>query len=191
MVEFALVVPAVLGIFLFTVDAGRGIFFYTQMGFAAREGARQAVLGTNWSSNTVAPKCNTLGTCQTLGVLPQLKTLTPWGFPVVYSDSTTNSTPPSYGTYTPNADPNQPGTIALTGAAANNTLYVFVYQVGPSTSPNPRWACPSCSPSVRTPGHQTVVVDLKMKWVPFTFHMFGFTSLPITLDAQTVQRMEW
>ncbi len=190
-VEFALVVPLILLVFLLTIDLGRGVFFYTQMEFAAREAARQAVLATNWSSNTVSPKCNGLGTCRTLGVLPQLRNLTTWGFPVVYQDSTAISSPPSYGTYTPNADPTQPGTISLAGGTANDTVYVFVYQVGAATSPSTRWACPTCSPWVRTPGRQTIVVDLKLKWVPRTLGFLGISGGPVTLDAQTVERAEW
>jgi Flp pilus assembly protein TadG len=198
-VEFTLIAPVLLSLFIFSIDAGSAILVYTQMGTAAREAARQAVLEANVKNND-KPECNPAA-CNVPGVLPQVTSLTsviPWGVNVVYNYSTTNATNPSYlGSYTPNADVTKPGTVQLKSDASNGTIYVFIYQIGASTQPSgaPRWACPppGCNDepyTARTRGHQTVVVDMKMKWLPVTMNALGIRT-PIVLDAQTVERMEW
>jgi hypothetical protein len=122
--------------------------------------------------------------------------LDPLGVQVMYLDSTAIGSAPSYGTYTPNADPTQPGTIALTpGGFTNNTVYVFIYEIDSTAgNPNPRWSCPTCAAAngayVRTPGHQRVVVDLKLSWQPVLAHLLGLPAA-ITFDSQSVERMEF
>ena len=121
--------------------------------------------------------------------------LDPLGMAVVYQDSTAISSAPSYGTYTPNASPLQPGTITLTGAINASTVYVFVYELDSTPgNPNPRWSCPSCAgangAAVRTSGHQLVVVDLKLQWKPVLATFLGIPST-ITFDSQSVERLEF
>jgi hypothetical protein len=121
--------------------------------------------------------------------------LDPLGVQVIYQDSTAIGAAPSYGTYTPNADPTQPGTIALAGGFTNNTVYVFIYEIDSTAgNPNPRWSCPTCAAAngayVRTPGHQRVVVDLKLSWQPVLAHLLGLPAA-ITFDSQSVERMEF
>jgi hypothetical protein len=174
---------------LILLDFSRVFFFYSQMAAAAREAARQAVLESNRASNTVAPACDG-SACQTPGVLPRIRTITGFGFPIVYSDSTSLNSPPSYGTYS-GGSTTTPGTITLNSGLNSNTVYVFIYQLGTQTSPNPRWACPSCSAAVRTSGHQLVVVDLKMNFRAVTLSFIGSTGPGISLDAQSVERIEF
>jgi hypothetical protein len=115
------------------------------------------------------------------------------GATVVYLDSTATATPPVYGTYVANADPTQPGAITLTAGATNNTVYVFIYELNPTTG-GTRWSCPSCAAAsgsaVRIPGHQRVVVDLKLKWQPVLASFLGIPTA-ITFDSQTVDRLEF
>jgi hypothetical protein len=44
--------------------------------------------------------------------------------------------------------------------------------------------------AVRTPGHQLVVVDLKLQWKPVLNTLLGIPSA-ITFDSQTVGRLEY
>jgi hypothetical protein len=117
------------------------------------------------------------------------------GVSVVYLNSTVISSPPLYGTYVPNAIPTQPGTITLTAATVANTVYVFIYELDSTPgNPNPRWSCPACAGAsgvtVRTSGHQRVVVDLKLKWRPVMATFLGIPAT-ITFDSQTVDRLEF
>jgi Flp pilus assembly protein TadG len=188
--EFALVSPVLFLMFLVILDLGRAVVTYAQLSLLAREAGRQAVLAYNQGSNTAAPSC--LGSpCQVKAPVTKIQQLSAFGFPVTYSDSTANGSAPTYGSFTPNADPTQPGTINLSGSANNNTVYVFIYQIGSSTTPTGgRWMCPTCSPvSQRTAGRQLVVVDLRMKYLPAT--LSGIFNTPIELRALTVQRMEY
>lgn len=195
MVEFALVGPLVLLFLLVVLDFGRGFFFYTQMSAGAREAARQAVLQSNAASNSSAPTIGCSGACQTPGVMPIVNTLNAFGFPVVYSDSSSPSAPPSYGTCS-GGGAAAPASCSLASTALNNRVYVFIYQFGPNTqnpSGGPHFSCPSCASGSgvpRTGQHDLVTVDLKMKFQPVTL---GFLGLPYTLgfDAQTVEREEW
>jgi hypothetical protein len=187
LVEFALIAPLLLGLAFSIFDGGRSIFYYEQISAGAREGGRQAVLlhnqGTNLYGYTCAP-----GPCSVPGVLPAIRNAASFGFPTVYADSTSLTTPPSYGTYVANSDPTQPGIITLASSATPNTAYVFVYELDPNTG-NVRWACTSCG-EARLPGYFLVVVDIRMKFIPMTLISLGATS-GITLDAQTVQRQEY
>ena len=195
MVEFALVGPMVLLLLMVVLDFGRGFFFYTQMSAGAREAARQAVLQSNQYSNTTAPPLGCGGSCSTAGVVPVLSSLTAFGFPVVYSDSVSSSTAPSYGTCA-GGNSTTVATCSLSAGSNTNQVYVFVYQFGPNTSNpagGPHFACPSCaggSGQPRTGGHDRVVVDLKMKFQPIALRLFGLPTY-LVLDAQTVEREEW
>jgi hypothetical protein len=163
---------------------------------ASRDLARQAVLSYYDGSNTLSPTCTTLGTPCPLGPLTngahQLDAL---GMSVVYQDSTAISTPPSYGTYVANANPLQPGTITLTGSINASTVYVFIYELDSTPgNPNPRWSCPTCAAAngaaVRTPGHQLLVVDLKLRWKPVLNTLLGIPGT-ITFDSQSAERLEF
>ena len=114
---------------------------------------------------------------------------------MVYQDSASiSAAPAAYGTYAPNADATQPGTITLTGANPN-TVYVFIYELDSTGgNPSPRWSCPTCAAAngaaVRTSGHQRAVVDLKLKWQPVMARFLGIPTV-VTFDSQTVVRMEF
>jgi len=168
------------------IDFGRGILYYTEMATGAREAARQAVLQYNSRSNGSAPSCSP---CQVAGVLPQVQALTGYGFGTpAYATSTSATSPPWYGTYQAGAL-GQPGQIALSSSAVANTLYVFIYELDPTTGAT-NWAtCDPCT-GVRNGGAQLVVVDLRMRWQPSVFAFVGGAT-SITLDAQTVSREEW
>ena len=195
MVEFALVAPMVLLLLLTVLDFGRGFFFYTQMSAGAREAARQAVLQSNAASNTAAPALGCSGACQTPGVTAILYTLNAFGFPVLYADSTSASSPPSYGSCS-GGGPSSPAACTLSASTSYNRVYVFIYQFGPNTqnpTGGPHFACPSCPAATgvpRTGQHDLVVVDLKMKFQPIAAGIFGL-SWNLVLDAQTVEREEW
>jgi TadE-like protein len=196
LLEFALIAPIVFLLIGATVDLGRGLLIYTMLQGTSRDMARQAVLEYYSGSNTLPPSCTALSPpCSLQPLTTRAHQLDPLGMSVVYQDSTAISSPPSYGTYTPNADPLQPGTIALTGAINPSTVYVFVYELdGAPGNPNPRWSCPSCAgtsgAAVRTSGHQLVVVDLKLQWKPVLNTLLGIPST-ITFDSQSVERLEY
>lgn len=196
LLEFALIAPIVFLLIGATVDLGRGLLIYTMLQGTSRDMARQAVLQYYSGSNTLAPSCSALTTpCSLQPLINRAHQLDPLGMSVVYQDSTAISSPPAYGTYTPNANPLQPGTIALAGAINASTVYVFVYELDSTGgNPNPRWSCPSCAAAsgaaVRTSGHQLVVVDLKLQWKPVLNTLLGIPS-SITFDSQSVERLEY
>lgn len=174
---------------------GRGLLLYTLLQGASRDTARLAALSYYSGSNTLPPDCTALSTPCALGALVNgAHALDPLGVSVVYADSAGALTsPPAYGTYTANADPTQPGTITLTAATKANTVYVFIYEIDSTAgNPSPRFSCPACAggATVRTAGHQRVVVDLKLKWQPVMARFLGIPSV-ITFDSQTVERLEF
>lgn len=192
--EFALVAPVVLLIIGATVDMGRGLLLYGLLSGASRDMARQASLEYYSASNALPPSCTALATpCSLTSINTGAHLLDSLGATVVYLDSAATGAPPTYGTYAANADPTQPGTITLTGATTNNTVYVFVYELDPTTGAT-RWSCPGCAAAsgsaVRIPGHQRVVVDLKLKWQPVMARFLGIPTA-ITFDSQTVGRLEF
>jgi hypothetical protein len=196
LVEFALIAPVLLLIIGATVDMGRGLLLYSLLEGASRDTARQAALVYYSGSNTLPPDCTALATsCSLRPLINTTHLLDPLGVQVVYQDSTAISAAPVYGTYAANADPTQPGTIALVGGTNNNTVYVFIYEIDSTAgNPNPRWSCPTCAAVngayVRTSGHQRVVVDLKLKWQPVLARLLGLPST-VTFDSQSVVRMEF
>jgi TadE-like protein len=196
LVEFALIAPVVLLLIGATVDLGRGLLIYTMLQGASRDMARQAVLEYYSGSNTLPPTCTTLATpCSLTALTNGAHQLDPLGMSVAYQDSTSISSPPSYGTYSANANPLLPGTITLNGSINPSTVYVFVYELDATGgNPNPRWSCPTCAgasgAAVRTSGHQLVVVDLKLQWKPVLNTFLGIPS-SITFDSQSVERMEF
>ena len=196
LLEFALIAPVLFLLIGATVDLGRGLLIYTMLQGASRDMARQSVLSYYSGSNTLPPTCTTLASPCSLGPLTngahQLDAL---GMAVVYQDSTGISSAPSYGTYTANANPLLPGTVALTGAINASTVYVFIYELDSTAgNPNPRWSCPTCAAAngaaVRTSGHQLVVVDLKLRWKPVLNTLLGIPAT-ITFDSQSVERLEY
>lgn len=196
MVEFALIAPVLLLLIGATVDMGRGVLLYNLLSGASRETARQAVLAGNSGSNSLPPACSSLPTpCAQSAVINGAHLLDALGVTVVYLDSAGISSPPSYGTYVPNANPTQPGAITLTAGTNSNTVYVFIYELDAAAgNPTPRWSCPTCAAingsAVRTGGHQSVVVDLKFKWQPVLAKFLGIPTV-ITFDSQTVDRIEF
>jgi hypothetical protein len=196
LVEFALVAPVLLLIIGATVDMGRGLLLYSLLSGASRDMARQAALVYYSGSNSLPPNCTALATpCSLNSVVNGAHLLDPLGIQVVYHDSASiSAAPASDGTYTANANPKLPGTIALAGGTNTNTVYVFIYEIDSSGGPNPRWSCPACAAAngayVRTNGHQLVVVDLKLKWQPVLAGLLGLPST-ITFDSQSVERMEF
>ncbi len=195
LVEFALVAPVLLLIIGATVDMGRGLLLYSLLSGASRDTARQAALVYYSGSNTLPPNCTALTTpCSLNPLINGAHLLDPLGVQVVYHDSTSiSAAPASDGTYTANANPALPGTIALAGGTTTNTVYVFIYEIDTS-GPNPRWSCPTCAAAngayVRTSGHHLAVVDLKLKWQPVLARLLGLPST-ITFDSQSVERMEY
>jgi Flp pilus assembly protein TadG len=194
LVEFALIAPIVLLIIGATVDMGRGLLLYGLLSGASRDMARQGSLEYYSGSNSLPPSCTALATpCGLTSIVTGAHLTDALGATVIYLDSTATAAPPTYGTYAANADPTQPGSITLSAGANNNTVYVFIYELDPSTG-GTRWSCPSCAAAsgsaVRLPGHQRVVVDLKLKWQPVLARFLGIPTA-ITFDAQTVGRLEY
>jgi hypothetical protein len=186
MVEFAMVASIMFVVMLVVIDFGRGLLYYTEMATGAREAARQAVLQSNSRSNSTAPSCSP---CQVPGVLPQVQALTGYGFGTpAYAVSPSATSPPWYGTYQPGVL-GQPGKIALSTGAVANTLYVFIYELDPTTGVASWPTCDPCA-GVRNGSGRLVVVDLRMRWQPSVFAFVGGAT-SITLDAQTVSREEW
>jgi hypothetical protein len=196
LVEFALVAPVVLLIIGATVDMGRGLLLYGLLSGASRDTARQASLEYFSASNTLPPDCTALTTpCSLTSLDRGAHLLDALGISVIYLSSAAISSPPPYGTYVANAVPTQPGTITLSAAAGANTVYIFIYELDSTPgNPNPRWSCPACAAArgatVRTSGHQRVVVDFKLKWRPVMATFLGIPAA-ITFDSQTVDRLEF
>ncbi len=191
LVEFALVAPIVLLIIGATVDIGRGVLLYALLQGAARETARVASLAYDSGSNTLPPDCTALTTpCSMSSVVNSAHALDPLGVSVVYLDSFSTASPPTYGSFAANADPTLPGTITLAGGTNPNTVYVFIYEIPSTGATAARWGCPSCGAEVRVSGHQRVVVDLKLKWQPVLAKFLGIPTV-ITFDAQSVDRIEY
>ena len=194
--EFALIAPVVFLLIGATVDLGRGLLIYTMLQGASRDMARQAVLVYYSGSNTLAPTCTALAApCSLSPLLNGAHALDPLGMSVVYQDSTAIGSPPSYGTFSPNANPLLPGTITLAGAITPSTVYVFIYELDSAPgNPNPRWSCPTCAAAsgavVRTSGNQWVVVDLKLRWKPVLNTLLGIPGT-LTFDSQSVERLEF
>jgi Flp pilus assembly protein TadG len=192
LVEFALIAPLFLVLFVGLADMGRGLLAYTELAMGSRAGARQAVLQYNAGSNQSASSACT-GSCVAPGVVPIIKQQAGFGFPVVYTDSSSTTTVPANAALS--NDPNwtangsaPPYDISLTSGAATNTIYVFTYEYNPASSTRAaRWPVAG---SARDPGHQMVVVDLKLKWTSVTLSLLGFAPT-LTLDAQSVQRIEY
>ncbi|MGZ6300155.1 MAG: TadE/TadG family type IV pilus assembly protein [Candidatus Limnocylindria bacterium] len=190
LVEFVLVAPIVLLLIGATVDIGRGLLLYTLLQGASRDTARQATLAYYNGSNLLPPDCTALATpCSLSSIVNGAHALDSLGVTVAYSDSSTTSTPPAYGSYVANADTTQPGTITLSPGDASNTVYVFIYELDANASPVTRWGCTACGP-LRTTGHQRVVVDLKLKWQPVLARFLGIPAT-VTFDSQTVDRLEF
>ena len=186
LLEFALIAPVVFLLIGATVDLGRGVLIYTTLQGASREMARQGALSYYSGSNTLAPDCAALTTpCGLLPLTNGAHSLDPLGMSVTYLDSGTNAAPPAYGLYTANGT--QPGTITLVAPSAS-TVYVFIYELDSAGSTT--WACPGCSSVVRAPGHQLIVVDLKVQWKPVLTSLLGIPSA-ITFDSQSVERIEY
>jgi hypothetical protein len=198
LVEFALIAPVVLLIIGATVDMGRGMLLNALLQGASRDTARQAALSYYSGSNTLPPDCTALvAPCSLRPLTNGAHLLDPLGVKVVYLDSNLISSAPAYGAYVPNVNPQLPGTITLTAAAVSNTVYVFIYELDSTPgNPNPRWSCRTVAcinangVAVRTPGHQRVVVDLKLKWQPVMARFLGIPAV-ITFNSQTVTRMEF
>ncbi len=196
--EFQPVAPVLLWVIGGTVDLGRGVLLNNLLAGASRETARLAALAENSGSNALPPACSALASpCSRTSVVQGAHMLDSLGVGVMYQDSPAIGSPPTYGTYTPNADPTQPGTIALIAGASTNTVYVFVYEIDSTAgNPSPRWSCPAAActatygSAVRTSGHQLVVVDLKLKWQPVLAAFLGIPTV-ITFDSQSVNRIEF
>lgn len=194
MVEFALVAPLFMVLFVGLADMGRGLLAYTELSMGSRAAARQAVLQYNAGSNTGSSGCSS--PCQAPGVVPIIKQVAGWGFPITYSDSAGTTTPPTYATATADtgwvggdggAAPPYDVSLASSGVS-NNTIYVIEYEFDPSsTTRAARWPI---SGSARDAGHQMVLVDLRVKWTSITLSLLGLTPT-LTLDSQTVQRLEY
>ena len=194
LLEFALIAPVVFLLIGATVDLGRGLLIYTTLQGASRDMARQAELVYYSGSNTLPPTCTALATpCNLSPLTNGAHALDPLGMSVVYQDSTAATSPPAYGSYTANANPALPGTIALAGSINPSTVYVFIYELDPSTGAT-RWSCPTCAAAsgaaVRNAGHQLVVIDLKLQWKPVLNTLLGIPST-VTFDSQSVGRLEY
>lgn len=187
-VEFALVAPMLILIMLVVLDFGFGLFMYSEMATGAREAARQAVLQYNASSNTAAGTCSS---CVVPGVMPQLQSEAGIGYPVVYAQSSSSTSPPSYGTCptTPcvSTVSGRPPSLSLSSTAVTNQVYVFIYELNTGTGVT-TWD--AGQNPIRNGGGRLVVVDLKIKWQPTVLTYAGIGS-SMTLDAQTVSREEW
>jgi hypothetical protein len=192
------VAPVLLLLIGATIDIGRGVLLSNLLAGASRETARQAALAYNSGSNTLPPACTSLGPpCPLLSVVMSAHLLDSLGVQVVYLDSPAIAAPPAYGTYVANVNPVQPGRITLTAATNANTVYVFIYELDSTAgNPSPRWSCKTAAciaangAAVRTPGHQRVVVDLKLKWQPVLARFLGIPTV-ITFDSQSVDRIEF
>lgn len=186
LVEFALVAPLFLALFIGLADIGRGLLAFTELSMGSRAAARQAVLQYNATSNSGSVGCS--GQCVAPGVLPIIKKQAGFGFPVV--DASTGpanvNVSPDAG-YTANGS-TPPYDLSLTSGAAVNTIYLYTYEYDPTSSQrNLRW--PTAA-SARDSGHQMVVVDLRIKWTSVTLSLLGLAPT-LELDAQTVQRLEY
>lgn len=183
LVEFALIAPLCLALFIGLADMGRGLLAYTELAMGSRAAARQAVLEYNAASNSGSSGCTS--PCSAPGVVPAIQH---FGFPLTDDSSTrTYLTLSAVGGYVANGS-SPPYSLGLTSAAASNQVYLYTYEYDPtSATAAARWPVAG---SARDAGHQMVVVDLKLKWTSVTLSLLGLAPT-LTLDAQTVQRIEY
>jgi Flp pilus assembly protein TadG len=68
--EFALVIPIVVLIFLGLFDLGRGVYAYTTISNAAREGARVLIVDQTQAGGLYAAQIEAAGSATALGITP-------------------------------------------------------------------------------------------------------------------------
>jgi len=188
MVEFALIAPLLMILFVGLADAARGFLAYNELAMASRAGARQAVLELNSGSNTSAPSCYP-SSCSVPGVMPAITRLAGIGFPV--NPYGTTASPPSYCSVTTNAftsgSTNPPLSLDLTGATPNR-VYACIYEFNPVDG-TVYWA-PTGGGLARQGGHQMAVVFLQMNWQPVILSLLQLGPT-LKFSSQTVQRIEF
>src|SRR5258708_26633490 len=143
------VAPIVLLLIGGSVDVGSGLSLYALLQGAPRDTARQAALAYYSGSHTLPPDCTALTPtpCSLGPLINGAHQLDALGGSVNYADSGSISALPGYGSWNVVPSTTQPGTITLTGTAAN-TVYLFIYDLDSAGGPNPLFPapCPAAAP---------------------------------------------
>ena len=163
LVEFALVLPLVLFVVFFSIDAARLVYTYNAISSVARDGARTASLGTQFQSD-----CLTLQRVEAAGR----------GFPI-------NADPNSV---VGNTDPNTSGTPGPNTPTAGYG-YVYIFPAVATGSP-PDANCSSTSGRQWASGaNQDVSVQVTYSFIPLTPLANNLLG-SITVKAISVERTE-
>jgi Flp pilus assembly protein TadG len=168
MVEFALILPVLLFVICFCIDAGRLVYTYNAISSVARDGARTASLGTQFESD-----CLTLSRVEAAGQ----------AFPI-------NADPNSI---VGNSDPNNPGALAPTSPSlGKGYVYIFpaVATADPPDSSSSPDNCDSTSPRQwGTAQIHDISVQVQYQFVPLT-PLVGQWLNGITVKAISVEQQE-
>jgi Flp pilus assembly protein TadG len=167
MVEFALILPVILFVVFFCIDAGRLIYTYNAISSVARDGARTASLGTQFQSD-----CLTLSRVEAAGK----------GFPI-------NADPNSIAG---NTDPNNPGTPGPSApGVGQGYVYIFpaVSTADPPDSQSSPDNCDGASRQWGTAQIHDVSVEVQYQFVPLT-PLVGQWLGGITVKAISVEQVE-
>ena len=165
LVEFSLILPFVLFVCFFCIDAGRLVYTYNSISSIARDGARTASLASQTYSD-----CLTFSRVESEGA--------PFG---ITADP--NS---SYG----DSDPNNPGTPGPSNPSPGNG-YVYVFPaVATASPPDSAPNCSSTSPrQLGAPPTNDVTVLVEYRFVPFTPLVANLLG-GITVKAISVEQDE-
>lgn len=165
MIEFAFILPIILMLVFFTIDAGRLVYTYNSVDSIARDGARTLTLSSSLTSD-----CLTLQRVIEAGQ----------GFPITVDPHS----------YVNDADANgNMGTPTGPTRPTSGAGYVYIY---PAVAPNPPAASPpsQCTGSTRATGSvQDVEVQVAVGFQPLTPLLGSILGVqPIT--AISVQHLE-
>jgi hypothetical protein len=198
MVEFALVAPLAFILLFGLIDVARAVFYYNTISNAAREGAREAILGYNQFGNdqpNPAPPSPT----DVIGVKPAVNRAGAGVLQFDFLSGTASGQAPACG-----ASNNEPSA---------NRGCVWVFEVGtggtctspstanpasaPNTGPNPSGLVPDqysngCdfNPS-KAGGHHDVVVEIEFRFAPYTPIVSNVMGAGIDLWAKSEMRSEY
>jgi len=163
MVEFAIILPFILFVVFFCIDAGRLVYTYNAISSIARDGARTASLGTQFESD-----CLTLSRVEAAGK----------GFPIT----------PDPNSIAGNTDPNNPGALGpRTPGIGQGYVYVFP---AVATDDPPDSNCSSSSSRQWASGQvHDVAVQVQYQFLPLT-PFVGSLLNGITVKSISVEQQE-
>ncbi len=197
MVEFALVAPLAFILLFGLLDVARAVFYYNTMSNAAREGAREAILSYNQSSNT-GPNPAPPPPTDLIGVDPAVSRAGAGVLNFAFLSGTADGKSPACGSANNQPDPNQ-GCVWVFEVGTGGTC------TGPATAtpanavdtgPNPGGTSPDqysqCDfTPLKAGGHHDVVVEVEFRFAPYTPIISNLMGNGINFWAKSEMRSEY